>query len=166
MREVAVAYRTSLGEDHPFSLVCANNQAAALQRNGEPEEALRLAALAASRFAEQLGTRHPHYLATAMNESACRFELGEVRAAASAMRETADLMTAVLGPQHPDALVCHANLALVTADGGWAVRGILGGAVDVAIHALADRLGPEHPSIAELRARRLVYRVTDPQDPF
>jgi tetratricopeptide (TPR) repeat protein len=166
MREVAKAYRTSLGEDHPFSLVCANNQAAALQRNGEPVEALRLAGLAAARFAEQLGTRHPHYLAAAMNEATSRFELGEVRAAASAMRETADLMEAALGPQHPDALLCRANLAVLAADGGWAVRGIGASAVDSAIEALADRLGPGHPSIAVLREGRLLYRVTDPQDPF
>jgi hypothetical protein len=46
---------SKLGDDHPFSLVCANNQAAALQRNGDTAEALWFARLAA-RYASEVNT--------------------------------------------------------------------------------------------------------------
>jgi hypothetical protein len=161
MRAVTHAYRSTLGEDHPFSLVCANNQAAALQRNGERHEALRLARLAARKCAIQLGREHPHHLAAAMNEAACLFDLGETDDATKAMRETADLMESALGTRHPDYLLCRANLAVITAaDGGHDAS------VEQAIEALRERMGDGHPAVRELRSRRVVYRVTDPQEPF
>ena len=148
------AYRSTLGEDHPFSLVCANNQAAAEQRNGDTTEALRLASCAARGCERQLGRLHPYYLAAAMNEAACLFDLGETEGAVTAMREIAGLMESALGPRHPDYLLCRANLAVITAAGAEAV------------HALQERVGDDHPAVRELFAGRVVYRVTDPLEPF
>ena len=140
MGGVTHAYRSKLGEDHPFSLVCANNLAAALQHNGETEEALRLARWAERRSEIQLGRKHPHYLAAAMNKAACLFALGETSDAVMAMRETADLMESALGPRHPDVLLCRANLAvIVAATGGKDPR------VDEAIAALQERVSERHP---------------------
>jgi tetratricopeptide (TPR) repeat protein len=156
MRAVTHAYRSKLGEDHPFSLVCANNQAAALRWNRETAEALRMAQLAAQKCETHLGQSHPHSLAAAMNEAACLFDLGEVGRAGDAMRRTADLMEAALGPRHPDFLLCRANLAVITASQPG----------DEAVEALQERMGDEHPAIRELLAGRVVYRVTDPQEPF
>jgi len=154
MRTVTRAYYRKLGEDHPFSLVCANNQAAAEQRNGDTTEALRLASCAARGCERQLGRLHPYYLAAAMNEAACLFDLGETEGAVTAMREIAGLMESALGPRHPDYLLCRANLAVITAAGAEAV------------HALQERVGDDHPAVRELFAGRVVYRVTDPLEPF
>ena len=77
--------------------------------------------------------------------------------------ETVVLMVSALGERHPDALVCRANLALAQAkQAGVATNA----AVTQAIDDLAERLGFEHPSVVTLHAGRLLYRITDPQDPF
>lgn len=164
MRAVTYAYRSTLGADHPFSLVCANNQAAALQRNGETAEGLRLARFAAGRCEIQLGRGHPHSLAASMNEAACLFDLGDVEGAATAMRRTADRMESALGLRHPDFLLCRANVAVVAAAGaGYRDEDL---SVEEAVEALRERMGDQHPALGELLAGRVVYRVTDPQEPF
>lgn len=43
---------------------------------------------------------------------------------------------------------------------------LLDPATTKAIDDLAARLGRDHPSVTSLRAGQLLYRVTDPHDPF
>ena len=165
MRAVTYVYRSKLGEDHPFSLVCANNQAAALQRNGETAEALRLARLAAS------GASPPRARPPALPRG--RDERGRLPVRPRGRRRG--------GHGHARDRRADAVRTGLSAPGLPALpgqpRGDRGGgsrdrrrdgdpSVEEAVDALQERVSDEHPAVRELLAGRVVYRVTDPQEPF
>ncbi|MGH3616084.1 MAG: FxSxx-COOH system tetratricopeptide repeat protein [Pseudonocardia sp.] len=169
MIAVTNSYQTALGPVHPFSLVCVNNQSAAWRQQGEPERARQMAGRAAEGCLISLGESHPDYLAAAMNSATCRYDAGDIEGAAEETAALATQMTTALGQQHPDVLACRANLALLESGGcGDGSGGLLGSdpATTKAIDDLAARLGRDHPSVTSLRAGQLLYRVTDPHDPF
>ncbi|MGH3695992.1 MAG: FxSxx-COOH system tetratricopeptide repeat protein [Pseudonocardiaceae bacterium] len=169
MVAVTKSYQDTLGAEHPFSLVCVNNQSAAWRQQGESEWARKLAGRAAEGCLRLLGDSHPDYLAAAMNHATCRYDTGDVEGAAEETAVLATRMAETLGQQHPDALACRVNLALlesgVRGDGSG---GLLGGdpATTRAIEDLAARVGQSHPSVTALWEGQLLYRVTDPHDPF
>jgi tetratricopeptide (TPR) repeat protein len=161
MIAVTTSYQEALGAEHPFTLICVNNQSAAWRQRGEHERARELAGRAAESFLRLFGDSHPDYLAAAMNHATCRYDAGDVEGATEETAAAATRMTQALGQQHPDVLSCRANLALLKSAG----RGD-GSGVTRAIEDLAAQLGQNHPSVTSLRAGRLIYRVTDPHDPF
>jgi len=166
MIAVTKSYQKALGDDHPFSLICLNNQSAAWRQQGKHERAKKLAGRATEVFLRMLGDSHPDYLAAAMNHATCRYDAGDVEGAAKETAASATRMAEVLGEQHPDVLVCRANLALLKS--GESSGKLLGGdpATMRAIEDLAAKLGQNHPSVTSLLAGHLVYRLTDPHDPF
>ncbi|MGH3922198.1 MAG: FxSxx-COOH system tetratricopeptide repeat protein, partial [Pseudonocardiaceae bacterium] len=169
MIAVTKSYQDALGAEHPFSLVCVNNQSAAWRQQGESERARELAGRAAEGCLRLLGDSHPDYLAAAMNHATCRYDAGDIKGAAKETAASATRMAAALGQWHPDVLVCRANLALLESGRrGDGSGGLLGGdpATMRAIDVLAAQLGKTHPSVSSLRAGQLLYRVTDPHDPF
>lgn len=169
MIAVTKSYQKALGAEHPFSLICVSNQSAAWRQQGEPERARELAGRAAEGCLRLLGDSHPDYLAAAMNNATCRYDAGDIEGAAEETAALATQMATALGKQHPDLLACRANLALLESGGrGGGSGGLLGGdpATTRAIDDLAGRLGQSHPSVTSLRAGQLLYRVTDPHDPF
>ena len=165
MADVTAAYQKALDSDHPFTLVCVSNQSAGWRASGDLPRATELAETAAAGCRRLLGEEHPSYLAAAMNRATCRADAGDVESAATETAELAARMAEVLGDRHPDTLACHGNLALLT-DGPPAAGTRPGPALARAIDDLAARLGDGHPSVRALREGRLLYRVTDPQDPF
>ncbi|MDQ2879747.1 MAG: FxSxx-COOH system tetratricopeptide repeat protein [Actinomycetota bacterium] len=169
MIAVTKSYQDTLGTEHPFSLVCINNQSAAWRQQGEHERAKELSGRAAEGFLRLLGDSHPDYLAAMMNHATCCYDVGDVEGAAEEMAAAATRMGTTLGQRHPDMLACRANIALLASGGrGDGSRGLLGGdpATTRAIDNLAAQLGQDHPSVTSLRAAQLLYRVTDPHDPF
>ncbi len=159
MVAVTAIYHETLGAEHPFSLVCTSNQSAVWSAQGDVGRATKLATAAAEGCSRTLGKEHPHYLAASMNEAASRYGSGDADVAATGMRAAVDLMESALGSKHPDYLICRGNLTLIETSSP-------GDAHAAAFGELAELLGDDHPSVISLRAGRLVFRVTDPQDPF
>ena len=143
-----------------------SNQSAGWRASGDLRRATELAETAATGCRRLLGEEHPSYLAAAMNRAICRADAGGVESAAAEMAELAARMTEVLGDRHPDALACHGNLALLIEGPPTGVGVPPGSALAHAVADLAARLGDGHPSVRALQEGRLLYRVTDPQDPF
>lgn len=169
MIAVTKSYQKALGAEHPFSLVCINNQSAAWRQQGEHERARELAGRAADGFLRLLGDSHPDYLAAAMNHATCRYDAGDVEGAVAETAASATRMATALGQQHPDVLICRANLALLESGGRGDGSGGLRGGDPVTMKAIRDlavELGQNHPSVTSLRAGQLLYRVTDPHEPF
>jgi tetratricopeptide (TPR) repeat protein len=169
MIAVTKSYQSALGAEHPFSLICVNNQSAAWRQRGENDRARELARRAAESFLRLLGDSHPDYFAAAMNHATCRYDAGDIEGAAEETAALVIRMTTALGQWHPDVLACRANLALLESVGrGDGSRGLPGGdpATTSAIEDLAAQLGQKHPLVTSLRAGQLIYRVTDPHEPF
>jgi len=170
MITVTAFYQDALGADHPFSLVCVSNQSAAWRQQGESKRARELVARAAEGCLRLLGDSHPYYLAAAMNHATCRYDTRDVEGAIEETTALATRMANALGQRHPDVLTCRANLALLKSSGSddSSGGGLLGGdpVTTRAIDDLAALLGYNHPSIRSLQAGQLLYRLTDPHDPF
>lgn len=165
--EVTGRYRRSLGERHPFSLVCLANEAGARRRQGDHIRAAELAGQVARGFRTSVGEGHPYHLAALFNDIVCRHDSGEIVDVGDELALLEATMVDVLGARHPDTLVC------------WGHLGVIRGAAHLtqehsewpsgpaaAIDDLEARLGTNHPTVAHLRAGKLVYRLLDPHDPF
>jgi hypothetical protein len=145
---VTDVYRRQLGDTHPITLSCLNNQAIATR---DPGEARVLAAAAWRTLAASIGAAHPLALIAAMNTGVFMAERREDSAARGALREAAIGLAEVLGPDHPDALCAAANLGMA-GDGDTAT----------AWERLTARLGPQHPTVAAPRDGRYLRRTIDP----
>ncbi|MEU8113028.1 FxSxx-COOH system tetratricopeptide repeat protein [Micromonospora sp. NPDC048947] len=161
MNAVTEAYELGLrlGREHPCTLATLTNIAAAQHALGRRSQARASAARAATELRKVLGPDHPHTLAAEVNHAVCLAEEDDRVSASDLLRETAARLSAVLGADHPDTLRCLGDLALVS-------RHVGGGAPVEDVGAVADRLaeviGPEHPSVQDLREERLIVRMIDP----
>jgi MinD-like ATPase involved in chromosome partitioning or flagellar assembly/tetratricopeptide (TPR) repeat protein len=166
IRPVLAAYRTSLGANHPYSLVCQTNLAAALrqQREREPDKVAEAAAVvgaALDGLERVLGPEHPYTLAAAMVDSVLRADQGQFEWAAQAEARTAAVLARTLGSTHPDTLRCRANLLLTRRSLGEDTTADLAKVIE----ELELILGADHPTISTLRENRRLLRALDPQ-PF
>jgi uncharacterized protein (DUF2267 family) len=165
MRATAEAYerRLGLGPRHPMTLVCKSNLSAALRASGKRQEAHQLAEEAALGCTEGVGAEHPYTLAAAMNLATCLYDEGDYGSASERMLGISQAMSKVLGPDHPDTLACLLNLRLISSALAGHKPELAGTAP---LKRLVEALGPDHPTVTELRDGRLVYRLIDPHDPF
>ena len=109
---VKAAHQAALGDDHPNTLVAANNQGCYLWCLGQLPEALELTEDTLHRMRGKLGDRHPLTLPSTVNLANCQGDSGNHESAAALERETAVALRDVLGPDHPDTLACLANLTV------------------------------------------------------
>jgi hypothetical protein len=98
------ALTSGLGENHPHTLVTANNLACYLRVVGHFGEALALAEDANTRMRERLGGEHLMSLSAVINLSNCLANAGHLSAAESLERSTLATCTWMLGAYHPNAL--------------------------------------------------------------
>jgi len=103
--------RRVLGEDHPDTLVTANNLAGDLHALGEFERARQLDKDTLSRFRRVLGEDHPETLNSAGNLARNLGALGEFERARQLNEDTLSRRRRLLGENHPQALVSASNLA-------------------------------------------------------
>lgn len=162
IRAVLDGYQRWLGPDHPHTLACGNNLAAALRHWGDLDPADRQARAVTESMDRVLGPQHPYALAARMNLAIVAAEQDHYDEALNLMASAASQMSQVLGPSHPHTLRCEANLAVIRRlHGGEAYQA----EEDAAIDRIARRVGTAHPAVAALRHGRLLRRIIDPH-PF
>lgn len=155
-------YEGTLGRQHPMTLVCLNDLSAAFRASGNVDRAMELVEEAVLGCTEGLGPRHPFTLAVRQNRATCRHDVGDAARAVEECVEVAAMMATALGDEHPDTLVCRLSHGVMVSGAEGLRRG--SGAEDLVL--LVERLGEGHPTVAQLQAGGLVYRLLDPSDPF
>lgn len=162
LEEVGKLYRDSLGEEHPYTLVCKNNLSMVLRAKQEFEAAQETAEYAAVHLDRVLGPTHPYTLAARTNLSVCLAEGGDLERGLAVIEDALALIGPSLGDDHPDTLRCRANHALILLRMG---REEAAAAEESAMKQLAGRIGKNHPAVRALHERRYLHRIIDPQ-PF
>ncbi|WP_197043377.1 FxSxx-COOH system tetratricopeptide repeat protein [Saccharothrix sp. NRRL B-16314] len=147
-QDTLTRYARTLGPDHPHTLSAAVNVAILRRLKGDFEGARELDQATLGSFRARLGEDHPSTLITWINLASDLHALGDVQGAHDADAEISSRATVVLGADHPTTLACQANLA-------QDLRSL--GRVDEAdalhlraVNLLRDRLGSQHPAVAEL----------------
>jgi tetratricopeptide (TPR) repeat protein len=105
-------YLDMLGEDHPDTLISANNLAGDLGELGEYQRARQLHEDALIRRRRVLGHDHPETLRSASNLAHNLSQLGEHERARALDEDTLTRRRRVLGDDHPDALFSASRLAV------------------------------------------------------
>ena len=142
----------TLGDDHPDTLISANNLATSLWALGDLAGARALDEDTLARYRRMLGDDHPDTLRSANNLAASLTELGDLAGARALFEDTLARYRRVLGDDHPDTLRSANNLAV-----GLRALGDLVGARALFEDTLARRrrvLGDDHPDTQET-ARQL-----------
>ncbi|MES5817430.1 FxSxx-COOH system tetratricopeptide repeat protein [Streptomyces sp. RG80] len=137
------SWSSTLGEDHPDTLLTAILLAEALRRTGAADASRQLLADILDRRRRTLGEDHPDTLVTAARLAAQLGAEGELSAASRLGEETLGRMRRVLGEDHPVTLTLAANLAVDLRD-----MGDSDGALRLVEEVLVRRrrvLGQEHP---------------------
>jgi len=104
-------HRRMLGEDHPDTLISANNVAFDLHALGEYERARQLDEDTLSRCRRALGEDHPHTLLLAGHLAADLRRLGEHERARQLNEGTLSRCRRALGEDHPNTLLSASHLA-------------------------------------------------------
>jgi hypothetical protein len=149
--------------------MCLSNQSAIHHHNRDYAHAYALVSEAADGCIRALGPSHPYSLATGMNLAICEYNTDQAERALGRAEELATRMTLTLGQHHPDTLTGQVNRDMLTSLARDKDARGLGGeqaSESPAFNELCQHLGQEHPTIKELRAGWLVYRVIDPHEPF
>ncbi len=105
-------YLDQLGDDHPDTLISANNLANRLAALGDHGAARTLDEDTLTRRRRILGDDHPNTLTSANNLANRLAELGEHGAARTLDEDTLTRRRRILGDEHPDTLGSASNLAL------------------------------------------------------
>lgn len=153
--ELRAAYEVRLGPQHPHTLVCALDLAAATWTT---DAARSLALTAAEGLRNALGEDHPYSLAAAMLKGTIAAYVGDLEAAAEIEARATTGLERVLGASHPDTLRCRANLLITRqqlGDGAAAFERAR------TIDSLATLIGADHPEIGALRDERRIIRTVD-----
>jgi hypothetical protein len=162
MRMVLAEYQRRLGPEHPHTLACQVNLAAALHFTGQRDEATRVIRAAVDGFTTILGDEHPYTLAARTSAGVLLADQDNLEEAEKLEASTTEALGRVLGEGHPDALRARANLLLTRHERGdhtaIAQR-------NATIAQLAVLLGDDHPTVTTLRGERRLMRSLDPQ-PF
>jgi hypothetical protein len=111
-------YRRLKGDDHPDTLISANNLANRLAALGEHEQARALDEETLTCRRHVLGEDHPDTLTSANNLAIRLAELGEHERAHALHEETLTRRLGVLGEDHPDTLASANSLAIRLAELG------------------------------------------------
>ena len=104
--ELRAVYEERLGPEHPHTLVCRLDLAAATWKS---DAAGPMASSAAENLRNVLGEDHPYSLVAAMLEGAIAAYKGDLDAASEIEARAAAGLERVLGPSHPDALRCRCH---------------------------------------------------------
>jgi hypothetical protein len=110
--------RARLGEDHPDTLLSANNLALDLQDLGQYQQTYNLNQDILDRRRRLLGEDHPDTLSSANNLAFDLRDLGKYQQAHDLNQDTLDRRRRVLGEDHPDTLLSANNLAVDLRDLG------------------------------------------------
>jgi CO dehydrogenase nickel-insertion accessory protein CooC1 len=159
--EVRTAYQSSLGPDHPYTLVAANNLVTYLRGTDELDEALELSEQTLANMRTRLGDDHPFTLSCAINRANCLGDSGDLAGAEALERTTLAGLQNKLGVRHPDTLACEANLA-----GTVYLAGRHEEAEQMRERILTEFtevLGPGHPNAALLEGWQRINRDLEPQ---
>ncbi|SHM71783.1 FxSxx-COOH system tetratricopeptide repeat protein [Cryptosporangium aurantiacum] len=158
LRAVYDAYQRSFGPQHPYTLICLNNQVAAAHDAGDRSRARELADEVARDFSLALGQDHPYTLAAEMNLGIALAEIDAFDRALTLFASAVDRSARFLGERHPDTLSGAANRALIEVRAGSAGPDI----VEKAVRRLSERVGRTHPTVLTIEQERLVTRLIDP----
>ena len=155
------AYRSILGENHPYTLVAANNLLCYLNADGASREALILADTTLRALEESLGAEHPFALICAMNKASCLLAEGQLTDAEALQRRTLDSLKVRLREDHPDTLACEANLAVTLYRSGRTEQAVQ--TREALLGKLGRLLGSDHPIARALQQWRCFAAELEPQ---
>jgi tetratricopeptide (TPR) repeat protein/tRNA A-37 threonylcarbamoyl transferase component Bud32 len=148
--ETARALReTSLGPDHPDTLVTRNNLAYAYRAAGKTAAAIRLHEETLRLQEAKLGPDHPDTLVSRNNLALAYQDSGRHSEAIRMDEETLMLRESKLGPDHPHTLSTRNNLA-----SAYSSVGRLDDAVRLqqgTLRLCESKLGPDHPDTLSAR---------------
>ncbi len=148
-----------LDESHPLTLACAANYCVQLLGAGEVERAHAMAERTGAALRDLLGAGHPFTLSCDVDLANAAAARGDLAAAERLYRGSLDGLRGLLGPGHPAVLLCEADLDLLPRRAGTRQQDEAGGRAQ---HVLAEKLGAEHPLVAQLRDRVPVGLTLDP----
>ena len=154
-------YERIFGPEHPFTLAAANNVTSYLRKAGSLTEAMSLGEGTLRLMRQHLGEEHPFTMSCSVNVANCLHDLGRLDAAQKQQLDAGTRLGEALGRSHPDTLLSRADLAVTMRANGRARE-----AADLRQQVLEDLtlvLGPDHPSVADLRSWRLQDRDLEPQ---
>ena len=143
LQRVVVFRRSSLGEEHPDTLVAENELANVYWDQARFKEAEELHRQVLERRRRLLGEEHPDTLKSMGNLAGVYRATGRLKAAEELNRQVLESMRRVRGDRHPDTLKVMSNLATV-----YAAQGRLREGEELHRQVLENRrasLGPEHP---------------------
>jgi tetratricopeptide (TPR) repeat protein/tRNA A-37 threonylcarbamoyl transferase component Bud32 len=142
-------YEAALGPDHPVTLGCRINLAAAYAETGRLLEAIKLDEGTLERIEAALGPDHADALKCRVNLAAAYAETGRLLEAIKLDEGTLERMELKLGPDHPETLVTRNNLAVSYEDAGRLPEAI---ALFERTHQHREaQLGPDHPDTLQSR---------------
>ena len=148
-------YRRVFGEDHPSTLMSANNLAVDLRILGEYQAARELDEDTLARYRRVLGEDHPSTLRSAGNLAVDLTQLGEYQAARELDEDTLARRRRVLGEDHPDTLDSAGNLATDLRDlGEYQAARELDEDTLARYRRCVRRGPPQHPDVGEQPRRR------------
>jgi hypothetical protein len=150
----------SFGEQHPLTLVAANNHVAVLRALHALPAAVDSAHTTVDLLRQVLGEDHPFTLAAAMNLAVCTAEIGELVEARALDVRTVEALADLVGVSHPDTLRARANLALTRIELGES--GAREEQPQIAAE-LGQQIGRNHPSVVALQSGRRAHRLLDGQ---
>lgn len=105
-------YKDYLGEEHPVTLVCANNTSVYLRLLGRTDEALALSARTVEHLRTALGQTHPYTYSCMLNHANDLVKSGRVQEAAEVETRAREGLLPVIGPDHYDVIGSGSNLSL------------------------------------------------------
>jgi eukaryotic-like serine/threonine-protein kinase len=108
--------KAKLGPEHPTTLNCMGNLAAAYQVAGKRDLAMPLFEEALKLMKAKLGPDHPRTLTSMNNLGSAYQDAGKLDLAMPLHEETLKLLTAKLGPEHPTTLTSMGNLGKAYCD--------------------------------------------------
>ncbi|MBS2963242.1 tetratricopeptide repeat protein [Actinocrinis puniceicyclus] len=160
-RRVHEAYRSTYGEEHPYTLMCLTNLSMYERGTRRFDSAVVHARQAHDGLLRTVGEQHPYTLCAALNLANALAELARFTDALALETGASEGLSARLGETHPDVLIAQANLAVTLRQLGRsreadALR-------ERAVAALAEKLGAEHPNTKAVRGGKRVSRDLEPQ---
>jgi tetratricopeptide (TPR) repeat protein len=149
---------TSLGPDHPDTLVSRNNLGNAYREVGRTQQAIALLESTLALMELRLGAAHPTTLITRHNLAEAYRAAGRTTDAIRMHKETLRLKKSKLGPDHPSTLNSRNSLAGAYFDAGQTSEAIR--RQEEALRLSETKLGPDHPSTLASRNSLATFYAT------
>ncbi len=144
------ALRTTLGPEHPGTLIDRASLAYCTGESGDLAEARDLFAELVPLIDRVFGPQHPNTLIARANLANFTGRAGDAARARDLFTKLVPLMEQASGPRHPLTLIARSNLAMWTGDAGD-----VAGARDLfakLVPLMEQAWGPEHPDMLIARA--------------